>query len=196
MSGSALQQKVQQRLGVKYVAAKQLTDQALDALGMTNQEYDEDIVVDTTERIFSNLSAEQQNEMRLKANSDGDNNDENNKAEPEWKRKARLAAEKREYEWKLAQQQGQQADDEQGNAPRAATSLHQSGEDEPLQPGQTRVTSSTTTSSTTTTTVSKEGQPIKKEGKWRSVKKEDMPENFEKENPEKVKHVKVVCSIM
>jgi hypothetical protein len=108
--------KVQQRLQIKYVDAKQLTSQAICRLEEINKrkltsDDDVDQVVEYTSILFNQLSSQQQSQMKIdtektKDNNNNNNNDDNSSQEPEWKRKARMAALKRELEWKHQQEGG------------------------------------------------------------------------------------------
>jgi hypothetical protein len=191
---ASLHQKVQQRLNIKYVSAKQLTDEAVselqkDAIGSKID--DDDTIVERVVLIFQKRSISEQNEMKVQ---DSGETEVTNKPEPEWKRKARLAAEKLEAEWKGKQQQTESNNQnkESSNQPPVPEQALQ------VDPGTSKetTTTQTTTTSSTTTKVINAGIPVKKEGKWHSVKKEDIPEGYEKENPNSVKHVKCTCTIM
>jgi hypothetical protein len=194
----ALHQKVQQRLNIKYVNAKQLTEQALHEFksnpDLVDLITDEDVVEEVV-RIFNTLSKGQQNDMIMTGNEDT-NGGGSNQPEPEWKRKARLAAEKREAEW------------QRQNGGENATSAVDG--EEPLEPGMTKTVSTTTTKTTTTVskgpaTTTTTGTTTKKDGKWKNISKKDMPPEYEEAaandkdiNDDKFqKHTKeVTCCIM
>lgn len=85
----SLEDRVKKELGIKWVAAKQLIQQALDGLG--DEVSDEDEIFDEVCDIFEDLPPEEQEDMKLKKNIASD--------EPDWKRKAREQAERREREF-------------------------------------------------------------------------------------------------
>ena len=199
----SLQQKVQKRLHIKYVNAKQLTEQAINEFKLNPELVDlvndEDIVEEVV-RLFNLLSKQEQDDMMMSSDIDIDNNDT---PEPEWKRKARIAALKREAEWQLQLQQ--QGNDKGGIEGGGKSNVN--NDNEPLQPGQSKTVSTTTTTSSTTITKGPTTTTTdirKKEGKWRSIKKSDMPPEYQNNNNDKddnnnktnIETKQVTCCIM
>lgn len=199
----SLQQKVQKRLHIKYVNAKQLTEQAINEFKLNPELVDlvndEDIVEEVV-RLFNLLSKQEQDDMMM--NSDINDIDNNDTPEPEWKRKARIAALKREAEWQL---QLQQQDNDKGGIEGGGKS-NVNTDNEPLQPGQSKTVSTTTTTSSTTITKGPTTTTTdirKKEGKWRSIKKSDMPPEYQNNNNNKddnnkanIETKQVTCCVM
>jgi hypothetical protein len=89
---SALENNIKDRLGIKWVDARRLREDAQDALGITisgSEGREEDVLLEAQKR-FESLSSAEQEERRVPEGGDD---------EPEWNRKAREQAERREREW-------------------------------------------------------------------------------------------------
>lgn len=88
---------VKQRLGIKYIDAKRLTEEAEDLLKGEDVPITEEDVVEEAVALFEEMTLEEQEAMKIPEES----------GEPEWKRKAREQAERREKEWAEAEAQRQ-----------------------------------------------------------------------------------------
>ena len=93
---STLENTVKDKLGIKWVCARDLVHQAREKLSnrVTDEDdddssVDEDEVLLETLKIFQALSNKQQDEMRLPEQV----------VEPDWKEKAKAQAERRERQW-------------------------------------------------------------------------------------------------
>jgi hypothetical protein len=117
---------VQKRLNIKWVDAKHLVQDAIrncdleSALRHNKIPMDrEDEIVEEVCEIFKDLDPDEQNRMRI--NNNGSSSDTNaNANEPEWKRKIREQAERREAEWRAQQSM-------QGNKEHVQTILRDHG---------------------------------------------------------------------
>ena len=106
-----LESIVQKRLNIKWVHAKQLIHDALrnceiisddDSKSTTIPLSRQDEIIEEACEIFSDLTTTEQDQMRLQTTKETPSNDDQ-ESEPEWKRKARIQAERREAEWQLQQ---------------------------------------------------------------------------------------------
>jgi hypothetical protein len=108
-----LESIVQKRLIIKWVDAKRLIVDALRNCEISNSNGSgipmnrQDEIIEEAYEIFADLAATERDQMRLSSNNrtsrdDGDNA-EGTTNEPEWKRKARIQAERREAEWQQQQ---------------------------------------------------------------------------------------------
>ena len=103
---------VQKRLNIKWVDAKRLIDDALRNCEITNPNGSSEIpmnrqdeIIEEACEIFADLTTTEQEQMRLPNNDDTTftSKRDGSTTEPEWKRKARIQAERREAEWQLQQ---------------------------------------------------------------------------------------------
>jgi hypothetical protein len=94
MSTALMENTVKDKLGIKWVCARTIVNQALTELDMDDGDIDEweDEVLLQCLRIFQSLRSAEQDEMRV-TEQDG--------SEPAWKKKARHQAEKRERQWEI-----------------------------------------------------------------------------------------------
>ena len=142
-----LENLVKQKLDIKWIDARRLVQEAQVALGIAKRDVGErqDEVLEEALEIFEDLPPEEQDEMRAPEEV----------TEPEWKRKAREQAEKREQEWAAAAQKIKDA----GPVPPVVDTEAESEEEEPIgrssQPLVTSETPWTTTSTTRTATKTK-----------------------------------------
>jgi hypothetical protein len=104
---------VQKRLNIKWVDAKRLVRDAMhncELLSKQQQQHSnneipthrQDEVIEEACEIFADLTSDEQDQMRLNTTTATTDNDIDD-TEPEWKRKARIQAERREAEWQVQQ---------------------------------------------------------------------------------------------
>ena len=107
-----LESIVQTRLNIKWVHAKQLIHDALrnceiisddDSKNTTIPLSRQDEIIEEACEIFSDLTTTEQDQMRLQTTKETTPSNDDQESEPEWKRKARIQAERREAEWQLQQ---------------------------------------------------------------------------------------------
>ncbi len=110
-TSNQLESIVQKRLNIKWVHAKQLirdasrnceiiADDNSKSIAIILNRQDE--IIEEACEIFSDLTTTEQDQMRLHHSKETPSNDDED-SEPEWKRKARIQAERREAEWQLQQ---------------------------------------------------------------------------------------------
>ena len=134
-SATLLENQIKDKLQIKWVAARRLAQEGKDRLGISNSDGREDEVLLEALKIFQGLSPSEQEEMKL---SPGEVD------EPDWKRKAREQAEKREKEWDEAAAIAKAKRDEEAAA-RARTEAVERGEPVEEISGPKRVTRVTKT---------------------------------------------------
>ena len=96
-TGSKVENQIKDKLHIKWVAARKLASQAQESLGIASTDElkgREDEVLLQALKMFRELSGSEQDEMRLPPE-----NATSPSSEPDWKRKAREQAERREKEW-------------------------------------------------------------------------------------------------
>jgi hypothetical protein len=89
---TTLDNNIKDTLGIKWVDARRLRVDAQNALGLSGSEGREEEILLEAQKKFESLSAADQETMRLPEGGDD---------EPEWNRKAREQAERREREWEV-----------------------------------------------------------------------------------------------
>lgn len=92
-NATILENKIKDKLGIRWVDARRFVQNAQAVLGIGDDELEdhEDEIMLESLKAFVSLSKEEQEAMRRKKAEAA--------AEPEWKRKAREQAERREREW-------------------------------------------------------------------------------------------------
>ncbi|KAL7568781.1 hypothetical protein ACA910_018710 [Epithemia clementina (nom. ined.)] len=95
-AATRVEDQLKEQLNLKYSAASKLIQEARNK--SRDDISDEDLVKVAAASFHKNYNKKQQEEMRVPA----DGTDKNGGEEPEWQRKARLAAERREQEWQAA----------------------------------------------------------------------------------------------
>jgi hypothetical protein len=106
-----LESIVQKRLNIKWVDAKRLINDALKNCEISNNTGSsgipmnrQDEIIEEACEIYADLTVTEQDQMRLSNEKDDvASKSECPANEPEWKRKARIQAERREAEWQLQQ---------------------------------------------------------------------------------------------
>jgi hypothetical protein len=96
-----IQDQVKKKLNIKWVNARELTDEAIRVLHIDPRDADtirerEDDILEEACEIFEDLTPEEQNAMRIPESADGE---EGSSSAPDWKKKAMATAAKREKEW-------------------------------------------------------------------------------------------------
>ena len=103
-----LESIVQKRLNIKWVDAKRLIQDALRNCEVSSSDnggipmHRQDEIIEEACEIFADLTMMEQDQMRQVHTENKSHNVKVND-EPEWKRKARIQAERREAEWQIQQ---------------------------------------------------------------------------------------------